>query len=393
MKRVIYLTALGRSYAHAGMESGADILRLVTSVNSLRDELGWRASAVARNENPRIFTPERGASHSPAVPPPGLFSRSFRSFVERLGFSAMVRSYASKLEEYGPELEQADIFHAWDAPAVLALGKFFGGTVPKPLLFTPEAGYCGLRPAWLDFARHSALEAASALVLPGAWACAGVKDEYGYGRKCFTLPRGLEDHKYLRRGRIRAELGLKDTDMLVCTFGRLLPEKGFALLVDAMGAAVKKMPQSLYCAIAGAGPEEAALREKIKSSGLDPRVKLLGFREDAGELLADSEIFVAPSVETFSDQGLLEAMRAGLAIVATETGANPETLSWGQAGALVPAGNATALADKIVEIATNARELVYLSARARDFYVKNHSLKALAAGAVHIYDKCVGGEA
>lgn len=391
MRKVLYLTALGRAYARTGMESGADILRLVTSVNSLRDELGWRASTVARYEKPRIFTPERGASRSPAIPPPGLFSRNFRSFVERLGFSAMVRAYASKLEEYGPELEAADVFHAWDAPAVLALKKFFGGVVPRPLLFTPEAGYCGPRPPWLDFARHSALETASALVLPGAWSCAGVKDEYGYGRKCFMLPRGLEDIKYLRRGRIRSELGVKDTDILVCTFGRLLPEKGFSLLVDAMGEAVKKMPQGLYCAIAGSGPEEAPLREKIKSAGLEARVKLLGFREDAGELLADSEIFAAPSVETFSDQGLLEAMRAGLAIVAAEAGANPETLSWGQAGALVPAGNAAALAGKIVEVASNPRELVYLSARARDFYVKKHSLKALAAGAARIYEKAAGG--
>jgi len=391
MKKVLYLTALGRAYARTGMESGADVLRLVTSVNASRDELGWRASAVARYENPRIFTPERGASNSPAVPPAGLFSRSFKSFIERLGFSAMVKAYSAKLEEYGPELEAADVFHAWDAPAVLALKKFFGGPAPKPLLFTPEAGYCEPRPPWLDFARHSALEAASALVLPGAWACAGVKDEYSYDRKCYMLPRGLEDFKYLRRGRLRAEIGLKDSDILVCTFGRLLPEKGFGLLVAAMGEAVKKMPGGLYCAIAGAGPEEGALQEQIKAAGLGGRVKLLGFREDAGDLLADAEIFVAPSIKTFSDQGLLEAMRAGLAIISTEAGANPETLGWGQAGALVPPGDAAALGAKIAEVASNPRELVYLSARARDFYVKNHSLKALAAGAVHIYEKAVGG--
>jgi glycosyltransferase involved in cell wall biosynthesis len=372
------------------MESGADILRLVTAVNSGRDELGWSASAVARYEKPRIFTPERKPA---AAPPQGLFSRSFSSFIERIGFFSIVRAYASKLEEYGPELEQADLFHAWDAASVLALKKFFGGPIPKPLLFTPEAGFCGPRPLWLDSVRREALACARALVLPGAWACAGVKDAFGYADKCSLLPRGLEDVKYLRRGRIRMELGLKETDMLVCSFGGLQPEKGFGVLVDAMALAVRKMPDGLYCAVAGAGPEEDALRERIRAAGLEGRMRLLGFREDAGELLADSEILAAPALKTFSDQGLLEGMRAGLAIVATQAGANPETLGWGQAGALVPPADPAALAEKIVEIAGNPQELVYLSARARNFFIKSHTLKALASGACRIYDKALeGGE-
>lgn len=386
MKKVTYLTALGKAYARTGMEAGADILRLVTAVNSSRDELGWGAAAVARYEKPRIFTPDRGA----AEPPPGLFSRGFRSFIERLGYLGIVRAYASKLEEYGPELERTDLFHAWDAAAVLALRKFFGGKPPKPLLFTPEAGFCGPRPAWLDFARHTALETVSGLVLPGAWSCAAVKDAYGYDGKCHMLPRGLEDMKYLRRGRIRSELGLLDADILVCSFGGLQPEKGFDVLAEAMALAVKKIPRGLYCAVAGAGPEEAALAAKIKALGIGDRFRLLGFREDAGELLADAEIFAAPARSTMSDQGLLEAMRAGLAIVASEAGANPETLGWGQAGALVPAENPAALAGKITEIAGNPRELVHLSARARGYFVKTHTLRALAAGACRIYGRETG---
>jgi glycosyltransferase involved in cell wall biosynthesis len=257
----------------------------------------------------------------------------------------------------------------------------------KPLLFTPEAGFCGPRPTWLDTLRRKALAAADALVLPGACACAEFKDEYGFGRKCYSLPRGLEDFKYLRSGRIRAELGLKDADLLICSFGRLVPEKGFGVLVDAMELALKRKPDNIFCAIAGAGPEESALKIKIKKAGLESRVKLLGFRQDAGELLADADIFVSPALETVSDQGLLEAMRAGLAIAASDSGGNPETLGWGQAGLLVPKGDAGALCGGILSIAASPRELVYLSARARDFYLKTHSLKALAAGACRIYNK------
>lgn len=390
MKKVIYLTALGRGYAKAGMEAGADILRLVTSVNSASDDLAWRASVVARYEQLRIFTPEGGAILRPDLPPSGFFARNLKNFKDRLNFAGIVRSYASKLEEYGPELEKADLLHAWDAAAVIALRKLARpALLSKPLLFTPEKGFCGPRPPWQDSLRRRALEEVSGAVLPGAWACAELKDEYGFGRRCHTLPRGLEDSKYLRRGRLRAELGLKGTDILVCACGRLEAERGFDVLVDAMSAAVREMPEGLFCAIAGTGPQEGALRGKIKAAGLDARVRLLGFREDAGELLADAEIYAAPALRTISDQGLLEAMRAGLAIVASEAGGNPEVLGWGQAGALVPAGKPEALAARIRQIAADTRELVYLSARARDFYVKNHSLRAIAAGAARVYNKAL----
>lgn len=392
MKKIVYLTALGKAYASSGMEAGADILRLVTSVNSLSDQLGWKAAAVARYEKPRIFTPDREGMPSPEFAPTAVFARGLKGLRERLDMAGIVRAYAAKLEEYGPELEQADLVHAWDTPAAAAFKKMSEGwVIKKPLLFTPEAGFCSPRPQWLDAMRRQALNAVEALVLPGAWASAAVTDEYCYKRKSFLLPRGIEDFKYLRSGRVRSELGLKETDILVCAVGRLSRESGFRSLVDAMRSALKVMPEGLHCAIAGAGPEEGALRSRIMELGLENRVRLLGFRSDAGDLLADSEIFVAPAIKSMSDQGVIEAMRAGLAIISSDAGCNPETLGWGQGGLLVPAGNDVALGETLLRVASQPKELVYLSARAREFYSKNHSLAALAAAAVRIYNKVLEG--
>lgn len=391
MKKIVYLTALGKAYARSGMEAGADILRLVTAVNSGSETLGWRAMAVARYEQPRIFTLEKEALPAPELAPTPVFFRGLRDLKARLDFSGITRAYAAKLEEYGAELERADLVHAWDTPAALAFRKLSAGwLIKKPLLFTPEAGFCGPRPAWLDSQRRLALEAAEGLVLPGAWACAAITDEYGFKRKCHTLPRGIEDFKYLRRGRIRAELGLKETDILICAVGRISRESGFRLLADAMFQALKKKPEGLFCAIAGSGPEEGAIRSRVAELGLEGKVKLLGFRQDAGELLADSEIFVSPALKTMSDQGVIEAMRAGLAIISSDSGGNPEALGWGQAGLLVPPGDTVALADALLRVAGSPKELVYLSARAREFYCKTHSLEALASGAAHIYNKTLG---
>lgn len=392
MKKVIYLTALGKAYARSGMEAGADILRLVTSLNSCAEKAGWKASAVARYERPRIFTPEREKAPVPEAAAPGWLRGGLKGFLDRLALGGMVREYASKLEEYGPELEKADLVHAWDTPAVLAFRKVSEAwLIKKTLLFTPEAGFCSPRPHWLDTQRRLVLDAVDGIVVPGAWTCASLADEFGYKGACYTLPRGIEDVKYLRRGRLRAELGLKEPDILVCAVGRLSRESGLRCLVDAMRLVLKERPAGIFCAIAGAGPEEGALRSRIAELGLESRVRLLGFRQDAGELLADSEIFTAPALKTMSDQGVIEAMRAGLAIVSSDAGGNPEALGWGQAGQLFPAGDASALSSAILKIAGNPRELVYLSARAREFYSSNHSLGAMAAGAARIYDRAAAG--
>ncbi len=394
MRKVFYLTALGKAYASSGMEAGADILRLVTSLNSDSEKLGWRASAVARYEKPRIFTPEKEAIPPPQLAPTPLFYRGLRNLRDRLGLASLVRDYASKLEEYGADLERADLVHAWDTPAVLAFRKISEDwLVRKPLLFTPEANFCSPRPHWLDTQRRLVLDAVDALVVPGAWTCAALADEFSYKGKCHTLPRGIEDVKYLRRGRVRAELGLKEADILVCAVGRLSRESGFRSLVDAMRLALREKPEGLFCAISGAGPEEGALRSRIAELGLGGKVRLLGFRPDAGELLADAEIFAAPALAPMSDQGVIEAMRAGLAVISSDAGGNPEALGWGQAGLVVPAGGEQELAAAILKVARDPRELVYLSARARDFYRKNHSLPALAAGAVHIYVKVMENRA
>lgn len=393
MKKVVYLAALGRAYARAGLEAWPDILSLAGSVNSSSGALGWKASVVARPAELRVFTSTGEAMPAPELAPSWMFARGLKDLKGRLDLNGRIRSYRRELEEAAGELGTADIFHAWDTASVLALR---GLDIPvlrsKPLLFTPEPGDSSSGPSWLCSLRRAALKTSDALVLPGNWACselaAGDKDPGKY----LILPRGLEDTKPLRKGRIRFGLGAKGKDIVVCSFGRLAPENGFEVLIDAMVLAVRKMPENLFCAIAGAGPEEQRLKQRIRKAGLEARVKLIGFRQDAGELLADSDIFAAPSAGTVPDHGLLEAMRAGIAITASDGGGNSEAIGWGQAGALVPPGNPEALARSITNIASDPAELGYLSVRARAYFVKHHTLKALAASAAGLYNKTLEGK-
>lgn len=132
--------------------------------------------------------------------------------------------------------------------------------------------------------------------------------------------------------------------------GRLVPEKGFDLLLTALHEA--GIGHDLL--IAGTGPQQDALRDQAASLGLDDRVTFVG-RADRGlvsSLHAGSDFFVLPST---AQEGLplvaLEAMAAGNAILATRSGGLPEVLEDESSALFVERGDVTALAQGLVRLA------------------------------------------
>jgi glycosyltransferase involved in cell wall biosynthesis len=92
-----------------------------------------------------------------------------------------------------------------------------------------------------------------------------------------------------------------------------------------------------------------------------------GYRPDIAECLPALDIFVMSSFTEYFSIGLLEAMRAGLAIVATNVGGNPEAIRNGIDGILVPSSNPKALSEEILALAgdSNLRNRLGQSARQR----------------------------
>lgn len=132
--------------------------------------------------------------------------------------------------------------------------------------------------------------------------------------------------------------------------GRLTPEKGFGVLIEAFARSNVKTHDLL---IGGSGPQEHDLRDLISQYRLDGQVHLLG-RLDRGHvaaLHAGADLFVLPSVV---DEGFplacIEAMSSGKAVVATRTGGIPELISDGQNGILVEKGDIASLANSIARL-------------------------------------------
>jgi sugar transferase (PEP-CTERM/EpsH1 system associated) len=133
---------------------------------------------------------------------------------------------------------------------------------------------------------------------------------------------------------------------------RLNAVKDQATLLRAIPKIVAAVP-AFTLEIVGDGPERASLEALARELGIAERVHFLGFRDDIPARLAESGLFILSSKSEGVSLTLLEAMAAGLPIVATRVGGNPEVVDEGRSGLLVPSGNPEALADAVIQLMTD----------------------------------------
>ena len=157
----------------------------------------------------------------------------------------------------------------------------------------------------------------------------------------------------------------------LCAIGRLSAEKGFDLLLDALRAAVDRYPD-LRLVIFGEGELRQALEQQVRDLRLQGRVLLVGFLPDARDYLMLCRGFVLSSLREGLPIVILEAMRAGVPIIATRVGGVPEALAEGEAGLLVEAGSSWALGEAIVQLreegAFGEKRVAAASLRVRNHY-------------------------
>ena len=137
----------------------------------------------------------------------------------------------------------------------------------------------------------------------------------------------------------------------IVSVGRLAFPKTFSTLLRAL-AAVE--PGMFRAAIAGDGPQRHELEGEIAALGLTNAVQLLGTRADVADVLADSDLFVLSSRSECLPMSVIEAMAAGLPVVASAVGGVPELVEQGRTGMLVPPDDPALLADAIARLIGDA---------------------------------------
>ena len=169
--------------------------------------------------------------------------------------------------------------------------------------------------------------------------------------------------------------------------GRLAEQKGFPTLIEAM-AEVTTRGVPVELTILGDGPLRGLLAEMITRAGLDDRVRLAGWRDEAGVRadLAGSHALVLPSYAEGLPVVLMEAMAAARPVIATWVAGIPELVHPGRNGWLVPPADASALASAILDAATTQNDaLVRMGKSARARALARHTVDTEAGKLARLF--------
>ncbi|MDP9435052.1 MAG: glycosyltransferase family 4 protein [Actinomycetota bacterium] len=200
-----------------------------------------------------------------------------------------------------------------------------------------------------------------------------------------TVPNGIRTRAGgPGRAAARAALGLHPAARVVLTVGRLLHYKGQRHLIDAVPDLAARFPD-LAVVVLGDGPLHRALTEQAAALGVADRVHLPGFRPDARLLLDAADVFVLPSRQEAMPLAALEAMDAGLPVVASRVFGSAEVVVDGTTGLLVRPGDPRALGCAVAELLDDPERARRCGAAGRQRYLEHYSSARMAAQTLAVY--------
>lgn len=224
-------------------------------------------------------------------------------------------------------------------------------------------------------------------------------------RKLHLIFNGIAEIDFRARADARAIIAEKigrpipDTTLLIGAIAELTPNKGLVHLLDAIKRILHPAPpttplirtnkrieaeHSLICII-GEGEQKEFLQKQINSYHLRDHMALAGFIPDAEKYLAAFDIFVLPSLKEGLPYAVIEAMTAGLPVVATRVGGLPDIITSGKDGLLVPSKNPAMLANALAMLAHDPDVRARLGARAREKVRTRFRFRAMMDATIAVY--------
>ena len=200
-----------------------------------------------------------------------------------------------------------------------------------------------------------------------------------------VIPNGIDAPKYEASGdraALRVRLGLHPGRRYVICVARFHPVKDHQMLIAAF-AEVAGAHADVDLLLAGDGELRPAIEAQVRQLGLQGRVRLLGVRRDIADLLKAADVFALTSVSEAASITLLEAMAAGLPVVVTAVGGNPETVRDGVDGILVPRADAEATGRALTELLAHPDRAAALGTsgrnRVRETFTLNRTIQQYLA--------------
>jgi glycosyltransferase involved in cell wall biosynthesis len=214
--------------------------------------------------------------------------------------------------------------------------------------------------------------------------------------KVDVVPLGLELERFIsasqHRGSLRQELGIGQDAFLVGVVGRLVPIKGYDVLLHAVRMISTLVADRLMVVIVGDGPLRETLKVEAKRLGIDHLIRFLGWRRDVDRVYADLDVFVQSSFNEGTPVSLIEAMAAGTPVVATRVGGVPDVVDDGRSGLLVAPKDPAALAQAILTLWRAPDLRRHMGERARRDVYPRYAIDRLVARLEELYHETLANK-
>lgn len=208
------------------------------------------------------------------------------------------------------------------------------------------------------------------------------------GQYVIAMPNAIDTRPYARVPTVRTS---EEHPLRLVYVGRIAREKGLYETLQAIKVAAGH-GIDVRLAVAGQGPEQDRLRRYALALGIASQIEWVGgvFGEDKVKLFARSDVFVLPSYSEGLPYALLEAMAAGMPVIATPVGAIPDVMTHGTHGFMVPVRDARALGDAIIAMASHRDQLTWMSRASRRRVRAAYAIERLAAEFAQRYAELCG---
>jgi glycosyltransferase involved in cell wall biosynthesis len=262
-----------------------------------------------------------------------------------------------------------------DGAELIRLAARSGRRVVYSEAGTPDAGnpyWSALRPVLRDIARATAVSRSGGDAL---------RDVLGYAGPVTVIASAVADTGPVQRPHA-------ERPVTVVYAGRLVPGKNVDLLIRAFTRLVAQLPAgACRLLVIGDGPEGETLRAAAAATGAAEAIEFTGLlpNPDVRQRLADAELFCLPSASEGTPSTVLEAMAAGLPVLASRAGGIPELVEDGVTGTLVPAGDEPALAEALFILCRDADLRRRLGQAGRERYRAGFTPEALLPRYVAVY--------
>ncbi len=201
----------------------------------------------------------------------------------------------------------------------------------------------------------------------------------GIDMSCYTFT-----DEVLRRQK-RAQWSV-DGSPVIGIIARLSDVKGIDVLIRAMPSVVASFPNARLM-IVGQGPQENDLRTLVNQLGLEKNVSFRFTVQSTADILPAFDVFVMPSLQEGLGLSVMEAMAAGIPVVASNVGGLPDLVKDGQTGFLTPAGDSAALGKRIKGMLGDPARALNMARAGRALIEKEFNSQCMVEGTMKVYEQ------